>query len=118
MIAFLHFMYISDVYTMDVPDFNNILGFQWDEGNKDKNWGKHAVSNSECEEIFFNTPFIVSYDRAHSGVEQRYYALGRTNTERYIFIVFTIRNDRIRVISAREMNRKERAIYENQEKSS
>ena len=87
-------------------------GFEWDEGNKDKNWIKHKVSNSECEEIFFNQPLIVNFDEKHSKEEARFYALGHTDLHRKLFIVFTIRDKRIRVISARDMSKKERKIYE------
>jgi len=87
-------------------------GFEWDEGNKDKNWLKHKVSNSECEEIFFNQPLIVHFDKNHSKSETRFYALGHTDLTRKLFIVFTLRNRKIRVISARDMSRKERKIYE------
>lgn len=87
-------------------------GFQWDEGNAEKNWIKHKVSRLECEQPFFNEPFIVARDERHSQAENRYYALGQTNAGRLLFIVFTIRGDWIRVISARDMSRKERRVYE------
>jgi uncharacterized DUF497 family protein len=87
-------------------------GFLWDEGNSQKNFIKHQVTRLECEEIFFNFPLIVSDDVKHSRVEKRYYVLGNSKSERYLFISFTIRNNLIRVISARSMNRKERKIYE------
>ena len=98
----------------DIPHFT---GFQWDEGNRDKNWTKHKVSNSECEEVFFNESLIVP-DIKHSEQEQRYYALGRTNEERLLFISFTIRENLIRVISARAASRKEKQQYETDEKNS
>lgn len=87
-------------------------GFEWDEGNRDKNWIKHQVSNSECEEIFFNQPLIINFDKKHSEIETRFYALGHTDLDRKLFIVFTIRNKKIRIISARDMSKKERKIYE------
>jgi len=87
-------------------------GFQWDEGNSEKIWIKHRVSRSECEQPFFNELFIVAKDEPHSQEEDRYYALGQTDVGRLLFIVFTIRGDLIRVISARDMSRKERRIYE------
>jgi uncharacterized protein len=90
----------------------DLTGFDWDDGNRNKNWIKHKVSNSECEEIFFNLPLLVEADAKHSILEKRYYVLGQTNQGRFLFIVFTERNKRIRVISARDMNRKERSIYE------
>lgn len=88
-------------------------GFQWDDGNLDKNWYLHQVTNGECEELFFNLPLIFASDTGHSQLEQRYYALGRTDRERWLFIAFTIRDDLIRVISARDMNQKEIRIYAN-----
>ncbi len=86
-------------------------GFEWDKGNRDKNWLKHRVSNSECEQIFFNRPLIIHFDEMHSGKEDRFYALGHTDLGRNLFIVFTIRGTKIRVISARDMSREEREIY-------
>jgi len=90
---------------------NDIIGFDWDEGNLNKNWIKHQVSNAECEEIFFNMPLLVADDRKHSQNEERYYALGRTNKGRELFIAFTLRNEKIRVISARDMSKNEREYY-------
>ena len=90
---------------------NDIIGFDWDEGNLNKNWIKHQVSNAECEEMLFNMPLLVADDRKHSQSEERYYALGKTNEGRELFIVFTLRNQKIRVISARDMNKKEREYY-------
>ena len=86
-------------------------GFQWDAGNLDKNWYLHQVINGECEEVFFNLPLMVAPDIKHSHQEPRYYALGRTDTDRWLFIAFTIRDDLIRVISAREMNQRETRKY-------
>jgi uncharacterized DUF497 family protein len=87
-------------------------GFEWDEGNLLKNWEKHGVSAPECEQVFFNKPLITGRDKKHSQQETRFFALGQTDTERLLFVVFTIRNGLIRVISARNMNRKERKVYE------
>ena len=94
-----------------MSDFQSVSGFDWDEGNRDKNWLKHGVSNGECEELFFNLPLIVADDTKHSELERRYYALGQTNTGRHLFLSFTIRLDKVRVISARHMSRKERESY-------
>jgi hypothetical protein len=87
-------------------------GFEWDEGNADKNWEKHAVADFECEEVFFNQPLVVRRDPKHSQREARYYALGCTGQARLLFVAFTVRRSLIRVISAREMTRKERRLYE------
>jgi uncharacterized DUF497 family protein len=99
-----------------MKDWNDILslaeGFEWDEGNVRKNWEKHRVSHIECEEIFFNNPIIIKRDEPHSTREDRYFVLGKTDTERLLFIVFTLRGTKIRIISARDMNRKEKRVYE------
>ncbi len=79
------------------------IGFEWDQGNIAKNWEKHDVSVLECEQIFFNKPLIVKRDRKHSKLENRYYVLGKTNMDRLLFAVFTVRNEKIRMISARDM---------------
>jgi len=86
-------------------------GFQWDEGNAQKNWLGHGVSQGECEEIFFRSPLLVKADEAHSKSETRYYALGETEAGRGLFVVFVIRGDLIRIISARDMSRDERKEY-------
>jgi hypothetical protein len=88
------------------------IGFQWDEGNADKSLERHGVSDGECEQVFFNEPLLVAEDEAHSEGEQRCFALGQTETGRRIFVVFTIRNQLVRVISAREMTAQERRRYE------
>jgi len=88
------------------------LSFQWDHGNERKNLDKHSVTQNECEEVFFNTPLLTNNDELHSITENRYYLLGLTNNNRKLFIVFTIRHSLIRIISARDMSRKERVIYE------
>jgi len=78
-------------------------GFEWDHGNITKNWDTHDVSTGECEQIFFNKPLIVKRDKGHSELEDRYYALGQTNMNRFLFVVFTVRNEKIRIISARDL---------------
>ena len=93
-------------------------GFQWDKDNAEKNWLKHNVTPSVCEQIFFNIPMIVSNYEKHSLEEDRYYVLGKTDKDRGLFIAFTIRGNHIRVISARNMNKKERQVYDNYEKYS
>jgi len=92
------------------------IGFEWDEHNAKKNWQKHKVTPAECEQIFFNRPLIVADDVRHSHSEKRFYALGRTDLRRRLFIVFTVRNSLIRIISARNMNKKEKRSYEKYEK--
>jgi len=91
-------------------ELNKCTGFDWDAGNFLKNWEKHGVSAPECEQVFFNHP-LVARDEKHSAQEERYYALGHTDAGRLLFVVFTIRNNLIRVISARNMSKKERELY-------
>jgi hypothetical protein len=87
------------------------LGFQWDRGNKDKNLLKHNVENWECEQVFLNRPLLVLDDPKHSVLEERWAALGKTDADRFLVIIFTKRKDLVRIISARDMNRREREFY-------
>ena len=96
---------------MNYEIFKQCVGFQWDKGNSEKNWISHQVSKSECEQIFFNQPLVFGNDEKHSKIEQRYYTLGQTDDGRRLFIVCTIREKLIRVISARDMSKKEREEY-------
>lgn len=91
-------------------------GFEWDDHNAQKIWAKHRVTPSECEQIFFHRPLVVADDLKHSKEESRYYALGQTDAGRLLFAVFTIRRNFIRLISSREMNRKEKKVYKSYEK--
>lgn len=87
-------------------------GFEWDEGKSEKNWFKHQVSRAECEEVFFNEPVAAAPDVQPSHAEPRYYVLGKTDEGRLLFVVVTIGDKLIRVISARDMNRREEKEYE------
>lgn len=86
-------------------------GFEWDAGNSDQNWKLHRVSRTECEQVFFKRPILVVSDEGHSQREPRHAALGRTNAGRRLAVVFTVRGTLVRVISARDMSRRERSIY-------
>lgn len=92
-------------------DFGIFTGFDWDDGNYKKNWVRHAVSAAECEEVFFNRPIVATPDADHSGLETRFCLLGRSDRGRELFVVFTQRGTLIRVISARDMTRREREVY-------
>lgn len=94
--------------------YSAFSGFDWDDGNRDKNL-KHEVTNGESEQIFFNEPLIVLDDAVHSVAEDRYAAFGKTDSGRTLVVIFTMRGQKIRVISARDMNRKERKYYEDQD---
>ncbi|MEK7679929.1 MAG: BrnT family toxin [Deltaproteobacteria bacterium] len=95
--------------------FQKCTGFERDAHNAEKNWRKHGVTPSECEQIFFNRPLVVADDLKHSEKEKRFYALGHTDGGRMLFVVFAVRRDKIRVISARNTNRKERRAYQSHE---
>ena len=94
---------------MDI--FPLVEGFEWDDANRDKNWKAHRVAWGECEEVFFNVPLYVLPDVRHSQREDRNFAFGRTNAGRLLLVVFTVRRSKIRVISARDMNKRERTFY-------
>jgi hypothetical protein len=87
------------------------IGFDWDEANAQKNWEQHEVTPEEAEDVFFNEPLVVRGDIRHSQREKRYYALGQTRRGRHLFVAFTIQRKLIRVISVRDMNRKEEESY-------
>ncbi len=89
------------------------IDFDWDEGNRDKNWLKHQVSNNEAEEVFFDAHKLLALDVAHSAEgEARYILLGQTRVGRRLTVIFTLRGERVRVISARVMSRREGILYD------
>jgi uncharacterized DUF497 family protein len=92
------------------------IGFDWDEWNTSKNWDKHRVSPDEAESIFFHDPLLLRSDAGHSTREKRFLAMGETPIGRGLLVVFTIRGKLIRVISARDMNRREAEAYTKYEK--
>lgn len=96
---------------MDLTSIPEFEGFDWSGGNSEKNWDRHAVTPLEAEQVFFNIPLICGTDLEHSQKESRFYALGQTDEGRVLFVAFTMRAKRLRVISVRDMNRKERRIY-------
>jgi hypothetical protein len=103
-------IYFNDVAGRNDP-LNGCSGFEWDEGHAHKNWERHRVSPEEAEDVFFNEPLVVRSDIQHSGREKRYYALGQTGGGRFLFVAFTIRRSLVRVISVRDMNRREKDAY-------
>ena len=94
--------------TSSVPEFE---GFDWSGGNAEKNWDAHGVTPLEAEQVFFNTPLLTGADIAHSQKESRFYALGQTDKGRELFVAFIMRSRRLRVVSVRDMSRKERRVY-------
>jgi len=95
-----------------VKHFLKVDGFQWDTGNINKNWLKHKVSNEECEEVFFDQGKKLLADPLHSSQEPRYLIIGKTKQQRLLFVVFALRKNKIRIISARDLNKRERKLYE------
>ena len=95
-----------------LPEFlPGITGFQWDEGNAEKNWSRHGVNQAEAEQVFFNNPVFAPGQVNPSGTEARYFALGETEVGRRLGVVFILRGTLIRVISVRPMSRRERRLY-------
>lgn len=111
-----------DVYDCNIQgvlDLARITGFEWDAGNRGKSV-RHSVSDAEAEQVFFGVPLLLLVDGSHSEAEPRFHALGQTVAARRLHVTFTIRGDAtlIRVISARDMHRKERAVYESKAQES
>ena len=96
----------------DIEKLLQCTGFDWDQGNIEKNWLKHKVSPVECEQVFFNQPLIILDDPKHTISEKRFAAFGCTDAGRLLAVIFTKRGKLLRVISARDMNRRERKFYE------
>jgi len=92
--------------------FPELVKFVWDEANRYKNLEKHNVSVDEIEQIFFDKKKKTFLDIVHSGKELRYRLIGKTKNGRLLFVVFTVRSNKIRVISARDLNKKEHVLYE------
>ncbi len=87
-------------------DLSKVEGFEWDKGNLE-HIRKHKVGYRESEESFLNKPLVINKDETHSQAEERFRVYGKTNKDRSLFLIFTIRNNKIRVITARDQNNKE-----------
>ena len=99
------------IYIMEDPLIFQVEEFEWDKHNTEKIEKKHKLHYVEIEEVFFDEKLKSLPDIEHSKVEERYMALGRTRMGKLLFVAFTIRKERIRVISARFMSRKERRWF-------
>jgi hypothetical protein len=103
------------MYQYNKISFSSLDGFEWDKGNVNKNRLKHNVDTSECEEVFFNNLRIIFEDTKHTNrLEKRYRVLGISTNGRKLALAITIRNNKIRVIMARDQSRKERALFESE----
>ena len=106
------------IYNMnDLDKALSAAEFEWDQANIEKNGERHRVAYVECEEVLLNWEFIISKDTAHSATEDRYRVLGKTDEGRILFLAFTLRGEKVRVITARDANKKERKAYEEAQKS-
>ena len=92
--------------------FPKPIQFEWNQGNINKNFRQHKITDTECEEAFFDDKRKILKDILHSGKESRYILLGKTKTERLLFTIFTVRGQKVRIISSRDINKKERKLYE------
>jgi uncharacterized DUF497 family protein len=103
----------TPVYTMRIQQVKEPFEFEWDEGNSNKNWKSHGVTQQEAEQAFLDEHKFTTNDIAHSDTEPRFILIGKTELERLLYIVYTVREKRIRVISARDMTKKkEVSLYE------
>ena len=93
-------------------DLSKLTGFEWDKGNLDKSYKKHSVTQGEAEELFIDPDVLLLDDAKHSQKEERSIAIGKTTNRKIPFTVYTVRKDKIRIISARTANKKERRRYE------
>lgn len=98
-------------------DLRKIKGFEWDEGNIDKSYKKHGITPNEAEEVFVDKNVGIERDIKHQEAEERYIAIGMTLNAKLLFVVFTIRRNMIRIISARRADKKERRLYEKSKKN-
>lgn len=96
---------------------NSPTEFEWDRHNIE-HIRRHGVEPGECEQVFFNIPLIIKPDVTHSHGEERYFALGDTDINRTLVVIFTIRKLKIRIITARDAHKKERINYDTQKDSS
>ncbi|MBU1031652.1 BrnT family toxin [Patescibacteria group bacterium] len=85
--------------------------FEWDKGNVNKSYQKHGITPNEAEEAFLDEKAIILKDAGHSQKEERYILVGKTAEEKLLFVVFALRSKKIRIISARKANRKEKNNY-------
>src|SRR3989344_6360100 len=88
-----------------------VFEFEWDKGNIGKN-EKHNIEDKEAEEVFLDEGKVIFKDKLHSDKEERFIVLGKTKKDRLLYVCFTRRKKKIRIISAKDINKKEESIYE------
>lgn len=95
-----------------MSDRRKIKNFEWDEGNINKSYQKHGITPNEAEEVFLDQDILISESIKYAETEKRFEAIGRITKGDILFLAFTIRGNKIRIISARKANIKERIKYE------
>ncbi len=95
-----------------VIDLTKTTGFEWNKGNIDKSYQKHNITPNEAEEVFLDENILLLEDIKHSQTEERFEAIGKTFKAKILFVAFTVRDSKIRIVSARTANKKERRLYE------
>lgn len=98
-------------------DLKKIIGFEWDQGNIDKSYQKHGITTKDAEEVFLDKGIQIKRDFKHHETEERFIAIGKNLKAKDLFVVFTMRYSKIRIISARTANKKERRMYEEKTKT-
>lgn len=93
-------------------DLSKVSGFEWDEWNIDKSYKKHGITTKEAEELFLDKNVLLIEDIKHSQKEERFIAIGKNQQEEILFAALTIRHSKVRIISVRPANQKERRQYE------
>ena len=101
----------------NIVDIPQPVVFDWDEANKNKIWFKHKISTEECEEAFAAKYIFSQPDELHSGTEERNILISKTKKARVLFIVYTLRKNKVRVVSARDMHKREQSFYEKETRS-
>jgi len=91
-------------------------GFEWDWGNQEKNNLSHGVTWEEAEEVFKMVPLLMFTDDKHSKDEIREGVYGKTSKNRLLVIIYTVRYNKIRIISVRDQNKREKMFYKKYEK--
>ncbi len=96
---------------------SRVIRFEWDKWNLDKIYLKHGITPKEAEDVFVSEDSYFFSDVEHSQKEERFIVLGKTLEKKNLFVVFTMRRQKVRIISARRMHNKEVKKYEKAKKN-
>jgi len=89
--------------------------FEWDPGKAQRNLARHGVSFDEAATVFGDSLAVTIHDPDHSQEEERFLTTGLSNRHRLIIVAHTEREDRVRIITARDVTPRERSQYESGE---